>query len=216
MTTRTKAHQRYQLADGSFAPGVTTILGLRAKPQLILLANRLGLQGIDSTKYRDEMADIGTLAHSMILAELQGKKPDTADYSQNQIDLAENCFLSYLEWAKGKSIEPVLIEEHIVSEEWRCGGTADFYGRINGILTLMDYKTGGIYDESYWQVSAYSHLLVSRGHPMPIQGMVLSIPRANTETFQEVTYTSLTKGWEIFKRLLDIYWLERDGKPLTR
>ena len=217
-TRRTQAHQHYQLADGSYAPGGTTVLGLRAKPQLVLWANRLGLQGIDSTKYRDEMADVGTLAHAMILAHLQGKLPDTSDYSQNQVDLAENCFLSYLAWERGRKIEPLRVEEHIVSEEWRCGGTSDFYGLVDGRLTIMDYKTGGIYPESEWQIAAYAHLLAACGERMPVQGIVLSVPRAETEVFQEVTVApwGLDRGWEIFKHLLAIYWLERDNKPLTR
>lgn len=213
---RTRLHQTYKTSDGSIVPGVTTILGLREKPALHGWIAKITKEGHDWANYRDDMGAVGTLAHLMILSELQGQKPDTTDYSQNQIDLAENCYLSYLEWAKGKSIEPILIEQHVISDKWRCGGTADFYGRINGVLTLMDYKTGGIYDESYWQVSAYAHLLASCGYELPAQGMVLSIPRAETEKFQEVTYSSLTKGWEIFTRLLDIYWLERDNKPLTR
>ena len=46
---KSKAHQRYKLADGTQVPGVTTITGQLNKPALIIWANRLGLQGIDST-----------------------------------------------------------------------------------------------------------------------------------------------------------------------
>ena len=60
-----KAHIRYKLKDGTVVPGATTITGLLNKPFLITWANRLGLEGIDSTKYRDAAADIGTLAHQI-------------------------------------------------------------------------------------------------------------------------------------------------------
>jgi hypothetical protein len=43
---KTKQHTIYKLADGSRVPGVTTIVGMKAKPQLIDWANRIGLEGI--------------------------------------------------------------------------------------------------------------------------------------------------------------------------
>lgn len=57
-----KAHVKYRTKDKVLVPGVTTITNLLNKPYLIKWANDLGLEGIDSTKYRDEAADIGTLA----------------------------------------------------------------------------------------------------------------------------------------------------------
>ena len=81
-------------------PGVTPILGILNKPALIVWANRLGLQGIDSTKYRDELADIGVLAHYLIMCDLTGETADVSDYSKNQIDQAENALLSTLRGRK--------------------------------------------------------------------------------------------------------------------
>ena len=219
ISKRVQAHQRYQTPEGVYVPGVTTVLGLRAKPQLIAWANRLGLQGIDSSKYRDELAEVGSLAHAMILADLKGQKVDTGDYTPNQLDLAENCFLKYLEWAKGKVIKPLLVEEAIVCGEHRFGGTPDFYGEVNGERVLVDYKTGGIYPEAYVQASAYAHLLAADRAPWleaPAKIIILSIPRTEDERFLEETHSDYERGWEIFYHLLQIYWLERNGKPLTR
>ena len=41
-----KAHTRYELKDGTYVPGTTTITGLENKPFLVPWANRLGLEGI--------------------------------------------------------------------------------------------------------------------------------------------------------------------------
>ena len=90
LKTISKAHTQYKLASGTKVPGVTTVLSLLNKPALVKWANNLGLQGIDSNKYRDAAADIGTLAHAMIQAHLQNEKLDTSQYSAQQIDLAEN------------------------------------------------------------------------------------------------------------------------------
>ena len=211
---RVQAHQRYQTKDGLYVPGVTTVLGLRAKPQLILWANRLGLQGIDSSKYRDEMGEVGSLAHAMILADLKGERVDTSDYTPNQVNLAENCFLKYLAWAKGKDIKPILVEEPTVCDKHLFGGTLDFYGLVDGVPTLVDYKTGGIYQEAYIQASACTHLVVEdREMQPPEKVIILGIPRTETEKCVEEVHTNTSRGWEIFRRLLEIYWLEKERTP---
>ena len=209
--SRSQAHIRYKNAQGLIVPGVTTVLGLLAKPQLIIWANRLGLEGIDSSKYRDDKGDIGSAAHRMILAHLRGEKANLTDFTPEQIDKAENCFLSYLAWEKGKVIEPILVEAPLVSETFQFGGTLDFYGTVDGELTLCDYKTGGIYPEAYYQLCAYRQLLEGSGQAAPVKGIILGIPRAETEAFQVATYTAFDQGWQIFFHLLQVYRLRKEG-----
>ena len=206
---KSKAHQRYKLENGEGVPGVTTIIGQLNKPALIIWANRLGLQGIDSSKFRDDKADIGTLAHEMILAHLSKRKPETEDYSKNQIDAAENAFLSYLEWEKGHKIEPILTEKQLVSERYKYGGTLDFYGLVDGVLEVTDFKTGsGIYDEMWLQVSAYGNLV-----PGPTNRYrILNIPRTEDESFKEEVKTDLSLHFEAFLKLLDFYYINKQIK----
>ena len=80
-----KAHTIYKTSEGKRVPGATTITGLLNKPYLITWANKLGLEGVDSTKYRDEAASVGTLAHAMIQAHLEGEKLDYDEYSPHII-----------------------------------------------------------------------------------------------------------------------------------
>ncbi len=206
---KSKAHQRYKLVNGEGVPGVTTITGQLNKPALIIWANKLGLQGIDSSKFRDDKAMIGSLAHEMILAHLSKRKPETEDYSKNQIDAAENSFLSYLEWEKQHKIIPTLTETQEVSEKYRYGGTLDFYGLVDGIPELIDFKTGtGIYDEMWFQISAYGKLITD-----PIQRYrILNIPRTEDESFEEEVKTDLFLHFEAFLKLLDFYYLNKQIK----
>ena len=149
---KARQHTPYHLESGLRVPGVTTVLGVLNKPALVPWANKLGLQGINVREYVDALADVGKLAHAMVLEYLSGGeiKAETGDYSRNTIGLAENCFIKYLEWDRQHKIEPIYLEMPLVSERHRFGGTADFYGRIDGRLTLLDFKTGkGIYDD-YW------------------------------------------------------------------
>jgi hypothetical protein len=207
-----KAHIRYRTKDNRIVPGITTILGLLNKPALLQWANNLGLKNIELRAYVDDKADIGTLAHAMITDKLEGKVTNTSDYSKNQIDLAENSVLSFWSWEKEHHIEEVVFcERPMVSEMYRFGGTLDIYAKINGKHEIIDLKTGkGIYSEASWQCSALKNLLEENG--FPVDGLrIVNIPRSKDESFMEkiITKSEWETGFEIFKHLLAIYYLEK-------
>lgn len=211
---KAKAHVRYQLADGTRVPGVTTVLNVIAKPALISWANRMGLDGINTAKHVDELADIGTLAHAMIAHHLGGPPPDLDDYSKNQIDRAENSVLSFHEWAKGKELVTVLSEEQMVSEELSYGGTCDWVGHIDGVLTLLDLKTGkAIYDEMLYQVAAYWNLL-REGLYLVSEIRILQVGRSEDEGFSEriIPAATIPKYFAVFTAALHLYETIKDAK----
>ena len=206
--TKTKAHIIYKTSDGTRVPGVTTVLGILNKPALVKWANNLGLQGIDSSKYRDAMADIGTLAHKMILDHFNKEQTDTSEYSKEQIDKAENCLLSFYEWLKGHDLEVVLAEAPLVSEQYGFGGTVDCLCKLDGVLTLLDFKTGkAIYPEMIYQLAAYRRLL--KEPQWPDQCRILRIGRDEDEGFEERVLTNLGREWQLFEHCLGIYQLQR-------
>jgi len=210
VTKRSRAHIRYTLQDGTPAPGVTTVLGVINKPALVKWANNLGLQGIDSSKYVDEKAAIGTLAHRMIADYLRNEETDTSEYSKVQIDQAENAVLSFFKWEETHHITPILIEEPLVSEQFHFGGTIDCLGQINDNLCLLDFKTSkGIFPEMMIQVTAYRQLLVEHGHKVD-QTTILRIGRTDDEGFEERLVNELDKRWQIFLHCLEIYRLQKE------
>ncbi len=211
---KAKAHTRYTLEDGTRVPGVTTILNVIAKPALISWANRMGLDGINTAKHVDELADIGTLAHAMIAHHLGGPAPDLDDYSKNQISRAENSVLSFHEWAKGKTLETVFSEAQMVSEELRYGGTCDWYGRIDGYDTILDLKTGkAIYDEMLYQVAAYWNLTIEQGWPVH-DIRILQVGRSEDEGFSEriIPAASIPQYFAVFTAALHLYETIRAAK----
>jgi hypothetical protein len=208
----TQAHTRYKTKSGELVPSVTTILSLLNKPALVKWANNLGLQGIDVTKYVDILADAGSLAHDMILDYFRGIITDTSECSQDVIKKAENAFLSFLEWAKQRKLEPVLVEHEMVSETKKYGGKCDWYGYEDGIKTLLDFKTGsGIYEEHAIQLAAYKYELEEEGHEVEI-AKIIRIPRTEDEIFEIKAWKNLSKQAEIFFHLRDIYELKRQTK----
>jgi len=211
MTGKYKAHIRYKLKDGTRVPGVTTItseLGWN-KRVLINWANRIGLEGIEASKYTDDKADIGTLAHKFITDTLQGKKTNTDDYSKNQIERAENSVISFNSWIKNHRLEPQIIEKPLVSENFQFGGTPDIYGLVDGVYTLIDLKTGkGIYDEHLIQTAGYSILLEEHGHKVE-KIIILNIPRAASEKFAVEEEANISICKSIFLNCLKNYQLKK-------
>lgn len=207
-----KAHTRYYLADGTLVPGATTITGLLNKPALVKWANNLGLQGIDSTKYVDKAAAVGTLIHALVEAHITGKTADLSDNTPLEIEMAQVGFKKYLEWEKQHKVEPIFNEKGFVSEKYKYGGTLDFYCKIDGKYTLVDFKSGkGIFNEHFLQVSSYANLLTENKHKVE-QIMILNIGRNEDEPFQhkEIPMPTVRKYFKMFKALLQVYYIKRD------
>ncbi len=209
---KTSAHIRYRNRDNEIVPGATTVLGILNKPALVPWANKLGLSGIDVNKFVDDKAEIGTLAHAMVEAYLKGEQADTSDYSKNQIEQAENSLLSFFEWSKDKVLEPILLEAPLVSETYQYGGTVDCYCKLDGVLTLLDFKTSkAIYPEMMYQLGAYQLLLYENGHKVD-QCRILRIGRDADEGFEERTKNLLGAEQAIFLNCLAIYNLQKGLK----
>ena len=207
-----KVHTVYKTKDGVRVPGVTTVLGILNKPALIHWAWDLGTKGIDYKKYRDDKADIGTLAHDMVMCHLKGEEVDTTGYTEKQIDLAETCFLKYLEWESQHKIEPVLLETPLVSEKYRYGGTMDNYCLLDGIPTLVDYKTSkAIYSEMFYQLGGYGNLLIENNYQVE-RHMILRLGRNEEEGFEVKERIDLGLETKIFLKLTEVYHLQRELK----
>ncbi len=206
---RARVHTVYRLADGTKVPGVTTVLGVINKPQLVKWANNLGLQGIDSSSYVDATARIGTLAHEMIQEYLGGPEWDRSAFTREEIDTAENAVLSFYEWERqtGHKMETVAIEMPVVSETFGYGGTVDWLGYIDGKLWLVDIKTSkGLFPEHEYQVSAYDRALFELGYE--VAGVrLLRVGRSEDEGFDDhvLSNVQLNAGWKVFTSALDLY-----------
>jgi len=211
--SKTKAHTVYKLKDGTRVGGVTTIVGVLNKPALLDWANRIGLEGTEMKRYVDDKADIGTLAHDMVISKLKGTDCDTSDYSANQIEQATWAANSFWNWAKDRKIKPLICETPLVSEKYCFGGTEDIYAEIDDARELLDLKSGsGIYPEHITQVSGgYEILLEENGYKID-RTRILNIPRTNNENWGELIVSD--KQRELHRKLflgcLNIYNLQKE------
>ncbi len=198
VSQHSRQHTIYKNAAGVRLPGVTTLVGLRDKPALPPAANKLGLQGIDSVAHWKELAVIGRATHAMVYAELSGTKFDPQDYTPRQIDRAENGFIKFLDWLKGHKLEPIILEQPLVSERHQWGGTPDIYCRLDGRLELIDAKSGaGIWPEHWFQLAGYATILEEHGHKVEAR-RILNIGRDETEDFLEEVRVGQPKEDEVW------------------
>lgn len=209
---RFHAHTRYKNKDGVLIPGVTTVIGVLNKPYLVTWANKKGLEGIDTTKYVDEMASVGTCAHHMIECRLKNIEPVLSDFTANQIDLAEKCVHKFDEWRSRNDFEIIACEQELVSEEFQYGGTVDIIGKLNGEVTLIDIKTSKSIGYEYRvQVSAYYRVAIENGISIDKCG-ILRVGRKESEGFEYQEVGNITKHFEIFKHCRYLYDLLKEVK----
>ena len=198
----------YFTADGTRVPGVTTIIGVLSKDQLIHWAWKCGMDGKDYRNVRDEKGSIGTLCHHIIEAYLKGEHADYAGFPSAVVDKAENAALAYFEWEQQHTVEPIIVEPHLVSE-LGFGGTPDCLAKVDGAVTLLDFKTSaGIYENYYIQLAAYDHLLRDYGYA-PEAHTILRIGREEDEGFEVQQVGNLDSYWQIFTHCLGIYQTRR-------
>lgn len=185
-TRGSRRHTQYRLADETLVPGITTITGMLDKPGLAVAANRLGLQGIDSGIHWKGLASIGTLAHKLIEHHLRASDPttDLRDFTANEIESARKSEAKFAIWKAQRQFRFIESEFQLVSVKHRYGGTGDCYAEVNGKLSYIDFKTGGIYLESEMQGAANSENLIENGRPVE-QFILLGLPRTDEEDFHE-------------------------------
>lgn len=210
MPNPAEIHTVYKKEDGTRVPSVTTYLGILGKPAIIHWAWEQGVAGLDYRKVRDQAGDTGTLVHYLILCLLKGIEPDLSYYTPLDIASTTIPMGKFNEWLKNKEVKLILLETPLVSEAWGFGGMPDFYGVVDGVHTLLDFKTGkGVYQEAFYQVAAYKHLLVENGY-FPVDAVkIIRIGKSADEGFEERATGDLQNHWKVFLACQQIYELQK-------
>ena len=202
----------YKTSAGELVPGVTTILGLRAKPALVEWGFRIGKENpnLNSLReYVDDLADIGTCAHYILDCYLRSAVPDLGDFTPNVVAAAQLPIAKYHEWARGKTIELIAADLEMVSDAHRFGGKLDVFASVDGKRTVIDFKTGrSIYLEAVIQVAAYAEMLKERGEQVD-EIRILQIGRTGAEGFSERVLDDWSNHWLAFLALRQLYDIEK-------
>jgi len=216
MASPTAAHQRYRNQSGAIVPGVTTVIGLLAKPALVPWAWKLGMQGEDMNKVRDMAADIGTATHYMVECRLKGETPDFQHTTPFVKESALKMMPAFDKYLKENPAKTLGSEVQVVSERWQFGGCIDWIARpeSTGVVTIRDIKTSaGIYPEYRIQLVAYKEAWNELHPDQPVEAVEALHLDKKTGLLTVYPFGDLTAEWEIFKHLRAIYMLQKRADP---
>jgi len=169
-------------ADESLVPSVTNVIGILDKPALSrwaakLVAERAATMKLSLAKMEDgdivdtlkavpwqrsnRAADRGTSIHEYLEARLNDWEPEPLSDDAEPYRAAADDFMLH---AHIEVVETELTMFHPL-----YAGTADFVARIDGTLTLGDFKTSkAIYDEAALQLAAlWGCYTDQHGDPVP-------------------------------------------------
>lgn len=172
------------LVDGKRVASVTSALGCISKPALVPWAAKVTADYVEShlipgvsldevqiknlckeakmahRAKKEGAADIGTFVHEWIEQYIKVGRPN--DPINPQVKAGVDAFL---QWVDENKVEFIASEKKVYSKEYNFCGTLDFLATVNGKRMLGDIKTSsGIYDEMFFQTSAYQ-LALQEEHP---------------------------------------------------
>lgn len=94
----------------------------------------------------------GTAVHHLI----EGKTREELSVEEGDWDSIEPMYESFLKWAKERNFRPVANEVPVWSDKHGYRGTLDCIGEVDGVMTLLDWKTSNSIRLGYrLQLAAY-------------------------------------------------------------
>lgn len=135
----------------------------------------------------EKAAEIGTQVHHLVEWNLRRELGQAVGPEPRVVDDAQWAFMSFQDWAKSVDLKPKFIEQTVFSRVHGYAGTMDLLAEVNGVLTLIDFKTGkAIYAEAFLQNAAYQVALSEMGHSRPASGLIVRLPKIQTDPAFEV------------------------------
>lgn len=226
------------MANGTLCPSVTQILKVIDKPALprwaakeamaYVEANLKPGQALDEIqianlcregkaapwKKASDAADIGSIVHRFAeqwaLASLPGVPRQTVALPVNP--LARQAAEAFLQWWENNHIEVIAAERKVYSLNENFAGTVDLIARVNGKLTIADFKTStGIWPEYRLQLAAY---LEAYGEESEYAEQRLCLRFGKDGAFESALYDSGRSDWRGFLAALALYrWQESIKQP---
>lgn len=225
--------KHHYTVDNNTVDGVTSVLGVIAKPALIAWAANMahdyilaelkpgcaldevdikdlavGAKNAHRVK-RDKSADIGGMFHAW--AENYIKTGEKTEVFNEQL---QNTVDAFLAWEEENKIEWIHSEVKVYSKEHNFAGTFDFIAKINGKMMLGDFKTSsGIYPEMFAQTSAYQ-IAYQEEHPEAhFDGQIIvNIRKDGTFEHLESDALSYKRDKQAFLNALGLYRWTKENK----
>jgi hypothetical protein len=181
----------------------------------------------DAWRELDSATTIGTVAHRFAYEELRFRaglsqvKPQfpieadpvlMPDFSVEMVDAVNSSARAVLQFFDDHSIEPILAERPLWSAQSGYVGTPDVICRLDGVLSILDYKSSkAIFAETRIQLAALQNMYQEEFPDQVIRNRwAVNIPKnggdVQTETYGLDTYS---EDLESFRACLTLYHFNR-------
>ena len=119
------------------------------------------------------------------------------------------------QWRADLEPRPVALENVVYSRKLGCAGTFDAVMEIDGKRVIVDYKTGGVYDDHAIQLAAYAGLWGMMNNTRPIDTCQVVQIDTVEETYTVHHLDDWKPYWEeAFLPLLKV-WKRMQGSAFT-
>lgn len=154
---------------------------------------------------KDEAAGIGTAVHDWIEQFVLAKMNGTEMPLIPEDEFIRKGINGFVEWYLAQeSVEFIKPERLVYSRTHQNVGKTDMLARVNGILTVFDWKTGkGVYPEFWIQLSSYWKAIEEEDDCVIEQGTLLHLDKETGEfTAHTISREEVDEHFEAFKALL--------------
>jgi len=180
----------------------------------MMLNGRLGTLKA-SQRELTKAGDIGSEVHALVEWTIRTELMQKVGPSPKIRDAAQWAFMAWEDWKKSVRLKPIAVEQVVYSTKYGYAGTLDLLAEVNGVLTVIDWKTGkAVYSEAHLQNAAYRQAVAEMGHGEPQQGIIVRLPK-NTEDpeFEAVMADEVTNSFETFLHVMEMWkWIQKKDK----
>lgn len=225
--------------DGRTAYGVTNIVGVIGKPQLMYWAVNQACDNLKSNipvglpldevqisqlleaakrahlQTKDKAADIGTMIHDWcekwVKASIFGGVPPALPINREM----RNAVRGFLSWLREHDVRFTESERKVYSRDYHYAGTLDAEAYVDGQLAIIDFKTSSaIYPEYFLQTSAYTKAREEETHRAYGKSYVVRLSKkAGVNPFEVASSDQCERHFSTFISCLQIYeWQMRNKK----
>lgn len=175
---------------------------------------------------KDQTADIGSLVHRVLEQEIKARAEGNSraeiklrvdpvmapDLTEEMVDKANNCIEAGLRFFNEHNIQ--LVEAEAVRWSARHGyiGTGDLIARVDGVLSVLDFKTGKrLYPEVFLQLAAYQRAYEEEHGVDLYQRIAVNVGRDGNLETKERDNSTLDVDFGAFLALLQAWrWHEEN------
>ncbi len=174
------------------------------------------------TKFKEKAADLGTQVHDWaeqyILYEL-GINKERPVVKKEYDERVKNGVLAFLQWVDEHKIKFIASEQLLYSKKYKYCGIADCIAKVDGKLTLVDFKTSNYMAIEYFaQVSAYAYADMEESGKGYYQSLILKFSKETGDFEQKIrSKEEMKEDYKAFLGLLEVKkWSDKYSVPFVR